>query len=242
MKGCKVTLVILLIILLFGLVIFIITQNNLFFIAYVNCKFQGYNAQSTLIENNSKELIGKKYYDCAVWNLKKTIKNIDTVEKVQFKYSSSQTLTIIVSYKPVDILISVIDDDNNVLGNYIINNGQFETIENSLSNENKLYITESIFNSLQNKGITDEFYYILYSVKHLLTENSLITNVKYVNNSIKDFSWINFEISSLNIFVQVREPVSLTTLLNSSKTIMKMGEEAKNKNFDLYPSCLVERN
>jgi len=245
MKGLKAIIVICIVVFLFGLVFFIMEQSNMFHISRVNCNFMGYSEDSEKIQELASSLVGRNYYNGQIRIIKKEIENFDSIKSVKFKYSFFQELNIEINYKDIGIIIGVNDDQDILKSCYEIKNGQFYpvAVENglSLNGQKKVIINETDFSSLNNKGINDEFYYILYSVKCLLNENTLITKVKYANNRSKDFSWMSYEIPTLNIEVQVREPVSIGTLLDCSRILMQMGENDEKKTFDLYSSCLVER-
>ena len=245
MKGLKAIIIIFIVVFLFGLLFFIIDQSNMFHISRVNCNFLGYSEDSEKIEEMVSTLVGKNYYDGQIRAIKKEIENLESTKKVKFKYSFIQELYIEINYNDIGLIVGVTDDKDVLKGYYEIKNGGFQPLfdyENlSLNTKKKVYINETDFSSLNNKGINDEFYYILYSVKRLLSENTLITKVKYANNRSKDFSWMSYEIPNLNIEVQVREPVSIEALLDSSRILMQMSKDDEHKAFDLYSSCLVER-
>ena len=245
MKGLKAIIIIFIIVFLCGLVFFIMDQSNMFHINQVNCNFLGYSEDSEKIQEMASSLIGQKFYDGKIRSIKKEIEDLDSTKSVKFKYSFTQELNIEINYKDIGIIIGVTDYNDLLKGYYEIEDGIFMPLVNenylSLDSQKKVYINETDFSSLSNKGINEEFYYILYSVKCLLSENTLITKVKYANNSSKDFSWMSYEIPNLNIEVQVREPVSIGTLLDSSRILMKMSKNDEKKTFDLYSSCLVKR-
>ncbi|MFA7107746.1 MAG: hypothetical protein WC162_01240 [Sphaerochaetaceae bacterium] len=245
MKGLKAIIIIFIVVFLFGLIFFIMEQSNMFHISCVNCSFLGYSEDSEKIQEMASSLVGKNYYDGQIRTIKKEIENLESIKSVKFQYSFYQELYIEVDYKDIGINVGVIDDKDIIKGYYEIKDGLFIPLMDDKSiafnSQKKVFINESDFSSLNNKGINDEFYYILYSVKRLLSENTLITKVKYANNRSKDFSWMSYEIPNLNIEVQVREPVSIGTLLDCSRILMQMGKIDEKKTFDLYSSCLVER-
>ncbi|MFA6844202.1 MAG: hypothetical protein WCR02_00595 [Sphaerochaetaceae bacterium] len=94
-------------------------------------------------------------------------------------------------------------------------------------------------------GLDDSFRSVLGMVYSLSGNSSLITMVKYDNNSSNSLGKMVLELASLNAQIFVREEVSATRIAQAIEVVKAEQEKASfletTKRYDLYTTALVRR-
>ncbi len=205
------------------------------------------------VPSEAVEILSPLYGDNR-FNIKRTeleakLEDIASVKSAKVSFSFPAILSVELERSDAD---SLLFDGTNY---YLLQNGKPKAVASEdVANLATFYciteISPSYFQYLSRYGATDEFVELLSLVKSVSDENgSLITRIRYDENSSGSFGSIELELGTLFSSIFVRERVSKSRISDSIKVIEKeVGDDPASNiardmvHYDLYKDTLVRRN
>ena len=189
-------------------------------------------------------LKGRNIFEINLRSLKKTLLSFDGVSDVQVRRYYPDKLIVDITYSEISIKCYSRQEDGTVLF-YFCHDGILEQIgqetwdafdKPSTVELNPAYAQKSV------KWGCDEGFLSMVNLTEHLTENNLITSIKYDNNNGDEFGRLVIDLSSLNSTLYVRELVSENRLSEALDLISsQFSAGGAHVIYDLYANTLVKR-
>ncbi len=177
------------------------------------------------------------------------LEDIASVKRAEVSFSFPAILSVKLERSDAD---SLLYDGERY---YLLQNGRPKAVmEEDVENLSRFYciteISPSFLQYISRHGATEEFEEILSLIKSVTDEKgSLISRIRYDENSSGSFGSVELEMASLFSSIFVRERVSKSRISDSIKVIEKeVGDDPASNiardmvHYDLYKDTLVRRN
>jgi hypothetical protein len=169
---------------------------------------------------------------------------------VERKIPSTLLVTLSVA-KPTAVVCST-DTDGGIQGMFLVKNGFLLPLDRedwSLYENGPVCVEvpQGYATMLEEYGTDENFLKVMELASSIDADSTLITRIKYDNNSSNSFGKMVLEFSSLNAQIWVREPVSTARIASAVALVVSdrgellsfLGKEALR--YDLYERAMVRR-
>ena len=189
-------------------------------------------------------LKGRNIFEINLRSLKKTLMSFDGVSEVEVRRYYPNKLIVDITYSDISLKCYSFQEDGTVLF-YFCHDGILEQVGQetwdafdmlSIVELNPAYAQKTV------KWGCDEGFISMVNLTEHLTENNLITSMKYDNNNGDEFGRLVIDLSSLNSTLYVRELVSENRLSEALDLISsQFSAGGAHVIYDLYANTLVKR-
>ncbi|MFA6688351.1 MAG: FtsQ-type POTRA domain-containing protein [Sphaerochaetaceae bacterium] len=251
------------ILLLLALVFILLAWYSLRFIPQfdiqqVDIKVTGGTGQVPLGANRiAGPLKGLSQFELRRSELEKRFEQLAVVQSAKVTRKLPDTLTVDIVLVAPQALVAAVDDSGSLLATYLV---KHERLIELPAEDRSVYgdtvstveVPQEYATLLKRYGLDEGIKTVLSLVADLReadeTRNTLITKIKYDNNSSNNFGRMVLELPRHNARLWVREPVSAQLVVKSIALIEQSAEneplrflDQEPKRFDLYADALVKR-
>lgn len=190
-------------------------------------------------------LKGRNIFEINLRSLKKSLASFDGVKEVRVRRYYPRKLIIEVDYNDIYLKAYSISDSDNEINFYFIHDGVLDVVGQQTWEEfDKLGVVElnPAYAQMVMKWGSDSGFLSMIKLAEHLTNNNLITSMKYDNNNGSEFGRLVIGISSLNSTLYVRELVGVQRLDEALEIISsQFSAGGATVIYDLYATTLVKR-
>lgn len=193
-----------------------------------------------------KSLYGKPIYSFTISSLEHAISDDPLVDTVQVKRRLPKTVEVIVILRRADAIL--VDEGG---ASYVVSGKDLiamDKMDGAVYPESvlRIVVSSSYAAFLRKYGVDDSFHHILSLVAQISDETSLITTVKYDNNSNDGFGNIVLELAGVHARLSVREDVSSVVLKKALEVVVaeqkgSISLKGEYVSYDVYAGGLVRR-
>jgi len=192
--------------------------------------------------------VGLSLFDLNLYRLERELGEYPTVSSVQLqrKLPSSLLATVYLVQSPALVQTSDGEEAFLVEGNRLVKIPE-EDIDAWKAEVVTIEVPFSYAQMLLTYGLDRSFQQVMDLANSLGEKTTLITSIKYDNNSSNSFGKMVLEISSLNARIWVREPVGVAQI-QAAVALAKQDQQdtlsflsSEDKRYDLYREGLVRR-
>lgn len=192
-----------------------------------------------------KSLYGKPIYSFTISSLEHAISDDPLVDTVQVKRRLPKTVEVIVILRRADAIL--VDEGG---ASYVVSGKDLiamDKMDGAVYPESvlRIVVSSSYAAFLRKYGVDDSFHHILSLVAQISDETSLITTVKYDNNSSNSFGNVVLVLEPLNALVSVREKIDASRLSQALEVVKReqVGSIPSREptRYDVYGSGMVRR-
>ncbi len=194
--------------------------------------------------------VGLSLFELNFYRLERELGSYPTVSsvKLQRKLPSSLFATILLVQSPALVQTSDGKETYLVEGNSLVKIPE-EDIGGAWKQEVvTIEVPTSYAQMLRVYGLDSSFHQVMDLANSLEEKTTLITSIKYDNNSSNSFGKMVLEISSLNAQIWVREPVGGVAQIQAAVALAQQDQKdtlsflsSEDKRYDLYREGLVRR-
>ena len=189
-------------------------------------------------------LKGRNIFEVNLRSLKKTLLSFDGVSEVEVRRYYPNKLILDITYSDVSIKCYSFQEDGTVLF-YFCHDGILEQVGQETWDAFDMLTVVELYPAYAQKTVKwgcDEGFILMVNLTEHLTENNLITSMKYDNNNGDDFGRLVIDLPSLNSTLYVRELVSENRLSEALDFISsQFSAGGADVIYDLYADKLVKR-
>ncbi|MGH0052185.1 MAG: FtsQ-type POTRA domain-containing protein [Sphaerochaetaceae bacterium] len=193
-------------------------------------------------------LVGLSLFEVNVGRIEQELSEYPTVQTVQIHRKLPSLLFATICLVESSVLVQT-DDGNEA---YLVNEYALERIPSEDVDAWKartvtIEVPSSYAQMLLSYGLDDSFHQVMELANSLEDKTTLITKIKYDNNSSNSFGKMVLEISSLKAQIWVREPVGAAQIQAAVALVEKDQKDTLSflssdiKRYDLYREGLVRR-
>jgi hypothetical protein len=204
------------------------------------------------VEKELVSLRGQSIFAVNLHSLEKKLSALAVVGDLTIQRKFPSTLVVNLSVARVTALVSSIDENGVQNGLFLVKNGVLLPVDRedwSLFKKGPICVEvpQGYATMLQEYGIDETFLTVMDLASSIDEDSSLITRIKYDNNSSNSFGKMVLEFSSLNAQIWVREPVSTARIASAvSLVIREQGDSLSFLStgplrYDLYEKAMVRR-
>ena len=209
---------------------------------------QGSEQVPTEVAQYLSALVGTSLFALNLGKEEARLESFGPVRKAQLKRALPSTLMVDLTL--VDALALVQTEDGQV--NYLVEGEALVPLDSrDVSAWKKVVLTIEVPRSyaqmMARHGIDEGFAQVMGLARSLEGKTSLITRIKYDNNSSNSFGKMVLELSSLNAQIWVREPVG-AHLVQAAMLVVQQDQQdalsflsSPTRRYDLYREGLVQR-
>ncbi|MDD3903149.1 MAG: FtsQ-type POTRA domain-containing protein [Sphaerochaeta sp.] len=198
------------------------------------------------------QLTGISLFSLNLYQLERKLSALSVVEDVQMSRQLPSSLKVTVSLVESPVLVSANDQDGQVVSMYLLRKNALVVLDQEDWNlyaphAVKVEIPQGYASMMQKYGIDSSFVQVMELAGSLDERTTLITRIKYDNNSSNSFGKMVLELSSLNAQIWVREPVSTAQVTSAVALVEEDQKEhlsflsSDMKRYDLYRGAMVRR-
>lgn len=204
------------------------------------------------VEAELISLRGQSLFAVNLHSLEKKLTSLAVVGEISIKRVFPSSLVVHLEVAQPTALVSSTDENGVQDGLFLVKNGILLPLDRedwSLYKNGPVYVEvpSGYASMLQEYGTDETFLKVMELASSIDADSSLITRIKYDNNSSNSFGKMVLEFSSLNAQIWVREPVSTARI--ASAVSLVIGEQANSLSFlgtgplryDLYERAMVRR-
>lgn len=197
-------------------------------------------------------LVGTNLFKLRLSSLEKQFGTRPAVKKVALSRMLPRTLKVLVTLVESPVVIHALDENGVVNTIYLVDGTRLEAIAAEdehmwTSSLLTVEIPRSYAELMEVYGVDENFNQVMALTASLKDTTSLITRIKYDNNSSNSFGKMVLELSSLNAQIWVREPVGMAQVRSA---VALVAEDQKDylsflssgtQRYDLYRGGMVRR-
>ena len=198
------------------------------------------------------QLTGISLFSINLSTLEKKLSSISVVETVKLSRRLPSSLQVTISLVQSPVLISATDKEDVVESVYLLRENRLfqldrEDWELYTQHSVRVEIPQGYALMMQKYGVDASFIQVMELAGSLDERTTLITRIKYDNNSSNSFGKMVLELSSLNAQIWVREPVSTAQVTSAVALVADDQKEYLSflssdvKRYDLYRGAMVRR-
>jgi hypothetical protein len=205
------------------------------------------------VERELETLVGKQIFSIRLYRLKRRLSEMPVVESASVRRRLPSTVEVGLSVTDPQAVVCAMDDEGNPGNLYLVRSGRLLEVD---PEDRDLYgqdtvrveIPEGYALMLEKYGVDEVFSRVMGLASSLGEDATLITRIKYDNNSSNSFGKMVFEFSSLDAQLWVREPVGTGRIASAVSLIRAEREDSLSFlsdgpiRYDLYRRALVRRS
>ena len=195
---------------------------------------------------------GKSLVSLSLKKVKKELESLALIESVSIKRQFPSTLLIETTLVGAPALVYAKDSDDETVAVYVLRSGFLFALQREdwhlfEKHALKVEIPFGYASLMEKYGLDTAFGQVMELAASLEGNSTLITRIKYDNNSSNSFGKMVLELSALHAQIWLREPVSAARVTQAIQLVQEDQRESLSflsshiMRYDLYQGAMVRR-